>query len=46
MKIKARKYHVFCQDIVPDDHVVDYEFMDMNEDIEVDMFQFAQRGGM
>lgn len=46
MKIKAREYHVFRQDLVPEDHVVDYEFMDMNEDIEVDMFQFAQRGGM
>lgn len=46
MKIKAREYHVFRQDLVPEDHVVDYEFMDMNEDIEVDMFQFAQCGGM
>ena len=46
MKIKARKYHVFRQDLVPEDHVVDYEFMDMNEDVEVDMLRFAISGGM
>ncbi len=46
MKIKAREYHVFRQDLVPEDHVVDYEFMDMNEDVEVDMLRFAIGGGM
>ena len=46
MKIKAREYHVFRQDLVPEDHVVDYEFMDMNEDVEVDMLRFAIGSGM
>ena len=46
MKIKAHEYRVFNRDIVPEEHVVDYEFMDMNEDVEVDMLRFAIGSGM